>query len=373
MKVICSQENLSKALNIVSKAISTRASLPIISNVLLETLDNKIALTATDLETTIRYLIPAVIKVEGKVAVPAKMLSEFVAGLTSEDLELGLDKLVLSISSGSSKAKFNCMSAEDFPVLPEISSDMDFRLNSKTFFSGVLSVAFCAALDDAKPVLNGVLINYLDGKLYFVCTDGFRLSEKIYEQSDEDLAASSLQLLVPARILSEAARMFNNISDYVSIKFNTRDNLAFFEGSDLLIACRIIDGDYPDYKRIVPSNANVKVLIDAQGLFELIKLANVFAKESSNVVKLEFDSEKNLAKVSSRSDQVGEGVSELACEIVGESITVSFNSKYLLDFFNNHKNGQLEISLNSETLPVVFRQQGVSDYYHLIMPVKTNS
>jgi len=364
----CLQEYLSKGLSIVNRAVPVKGSLPVLSNVLITAESGKVKLTATNLETVISYTFGAEVKQEGSLTVPAKMFHEFISNLEPGKLLINAEKNVLNLTSfPKSKAKFNGMSSIEFPEIPSLKENSKYiQINSKTLSSLVSHTHFSSSTDVTRPALTGTLINFDSGNLCFVTTDGFRLSEKIQPIEGE---FENFSVIVPTKSLLDVSKIYSNNEDLVSLNFSEKDNLLFFTSGETSVAVRVIDGAFPDYKRIIPSSNTFNAKISSQELLNAVKLTNVFSKESSSPIKIEFSNE-GIVKVYSTTADSGENVSEFESEVIGESITLSFNSKYLTDFLSNIKSDYLEIESNGGTTPAVFKIPSLDNFLHLIVPMK---
>lgn len=374
MKFKCTQENLSKALSVANKAVSVKATLPILGNILFVAKDGVLTLSTTNLETSIQTTVHASIEEDGSVAVPAKLFSEFVSTLAPGVLDIATETNFLAVASDFGNAKFTCMPAEDFPAIPSAEGDVEAVLDSKDFASAVSLCSFCAAVGDSRPALTGVLLKRAAGGFTVVATDGFRLSEKklvLDQGSGEDF-----NLLVPAKTLGEVSRMFSAWDSPLKLTYSNLANLAVFTSGEVVVSIRILDGEFPDYARIIPQNHILSARVATAEFLQAVKLANVFAKDSkegNNLMRLTFDPSGDCS-VFSTTAQSGEGLAKLKVEVEGsEVVTLSFNSKYLLDFLNAVKCDCLEILTNGESAPCLFKSSQIRDFLHLIMPVKLNN
>ena len=374
MKFKCTQENLSKALAIVNKAVSIKATLPILGNILFTAKGGTLTLSTTNLETSIQTTAHASVEEDGTVAVPAKLFTEFVSTLSPGALDVGTEANSIKVTSASSSAKFTCMSAEDFPSIPSAKKGVEVSLNAKEFASAVAVCAFCAAVGDSRPALTGVLLKKTSNELVSVATDGFRLSEKKLTLDQE--VGEDFSLLVPAKTLGEVARMFSGSDDALKLTYSSSENLAVFQSGVVVASIRILDGEFPDYTRIIPQSHTLTARVASAELLQSIKLANVFAKDSkegNNLMRVTLDPSGDCS-VYSTTAQSGEGSAKLKMEVDGaEPVTLSFNSKYLLDFLNAVKCEELEIFTAGESIPCVFKSPQLDDFLHLIMPVKLNN
>lgn len=370
MKFTCLQENLTDGLTKVYRAVPTKSELPILSNILLSAEDNRIKISATNLSTTIVTHVGASIEKEGSITVPAKMLRDFVSNLSSSNLDVALKEDILHITSDATKSKFNGIPAEDYPDLPEERKDVKvIELDPQEFYEAVTSVSFSASIDDSRPIFTGIYIKS-DGKVItLAASDGFRLSEitiPTVKNSEE------FEIIIPAKTLMDVTRVFSDAEEPIMLALDTNDNLALFKQGDTLVATRIIDGEYPDYTKIIPADTNTQVKISSHELLEAVKLTDVFAKEADSALLMKIDP-KGTLEIAASTQETGEHKSKIKTEIEAKKeVEIGFNSKFLLDFLNNVKSEMLSISTNGDSSPCIFKPFGRENYIHIIMPMQIN-
>lgn len=367
MKFSCLQENLEKGLQIVSKAVPIKGSLPILTNILFATEDGKLKLSATNLETAITTYVPCSIQEEGSITISAKLIREFVSNLPAGTITAHLDGHILQISSGKSKTKFNGVSGEEFPELPTFPKKSDtLEFDAKVFADAIAFVAFVSGTDDSRPVFSGVYLNF-DGKvLTIACTDGFRLSEKLLTMPKEGKPFSAI---IPAKTLLEVARVFSTSAEPLHFALNENENLALFKSEDTTIATRILDGEYPDYKRIIPNEKILSAAFSSADFLDAVKLTSVFAKEGNNPIKVRFDP-NGFIRIMALSEEAGEHQSEIDAEIDGELMEIAFSSKYLLDYLANIKTENITFLTKGNVSPCIFKSEIHPDFIHIIMPMQ---
>lgn len=368
MNFECLQENLSKSLGVVVRAVPTKGALPVLSNVLLHASNGRVTLTVTNLETVIKSTFPAIVEKEGSLTVPAKMFNEYISNINPGKLLLTAERNILSVVSlPKTKTKFNGMSSIEFPEIPSPNNPKSYlEINPKVLNTLVSQTGFSSSADVTRPVLTGTLIDFTDGKLSFVTTDGFRLSEKTHFIEGD---YSNFKVVVPTKTIQDVAKIFLNNDENISIIFNTDDNLVFFESSNISVGVRVIDGVFPDYKRIIPSSKSISVFFKGNDLREAVKLTSIFSKDSNSSVKIELTDIGTL-KVYTSSEESGEHVSEFEAQIEGDPLILSFNSKYLNDFLNNIKSEDVYFESNGGVTPVVFKSNELENFLHIIMPMK---
>lgn len=370
MKFTCLQENLAKGLSTISKAVPTKSTLPILSNVLISASKGRLKLSATNLDTSITTFVGASIEEEGSIAVPAKLVRDFVSTLSPSTVVVHMAEHILHITSDKAQTKFNGTPPDDYPDVPELAKDMSFVEVDPTLFAhSIGSVAFAAASDDSQPIFSGVLLQFVDGTLILAASDGFRLSEKNlpFQGSMEDFS-----VVVPAKVLLEVGRIFASSAEPIKIALDQSENLVLFESEDTSVVARILEGQFPDYKKIIPTDAVLKTTIVASEFLEAVKLANIFAKDATSAITVAFDP-SGFISLSSTSHEMGEHTSKFEANVEGEGLSVTFNSKYLLDFLNNTKLESLILETKASAAPCLLKSPDHADFLHIIMPMQVQN
>ncbi|HPJ17334.1 MAG TPA: DNA polymerase III subunit beta [Candidatus Woesebacteria bacterium] len=370
MQISLLQENLHSALTAVSRFVTSKAQLPILNNILFQTDQGRLKLSATNLELGINYWLGAKIETEGSFTIPAKELAEFISYLSPGKLDFDLNENhLLSITSLKAKSTFACTPTTDFPVLPSLNQSQSIVLNYQHLVESVNQVAFAAATDDTRPVLTAVLCRFSPESISFVATDGFRLSIKEITL-DKPLVLpnnESLTLLIPSRTLQEITKLSKNTSS-ISFGSSTDQNQLVFVLEDLELVSRLIDGDFPDYQRIVPQQFATKITFNKDELSQAIKVASVFARESANVVKMSIKSSQII--LSANAPQIGENQVTLDAKIEGEPLDIAFNYKFIADYLAVVKSDQIILQLNESLTPGLFTDPLDATFRHIIMPVR---
>ncbi len=366
MKLEILQENLNHGLSVVSKVLAAHPQISILSNVLLRTTEGQLELTASNMETTISVVIGAKIEESGSFTVPGKTFVEIINGLAAGKVSLEVLEGSMTVSSGKFKAKLNGSPADDFPKTPEIKKGSKWQIDSKTFQAAITKTIFCAALDEGRAVLTGVLFEANKKGLTLAATDGFRLSVvdlPIKGETDE------VKFILPAKALFEASRLLTEPS--FDLSFFSETNLVVFDLGDIKIYSRVIAGNYPDYEKIIPSISTTKIVVSSDELLKTIRLASVFARDSANIVKLKIKSGK--LKISANAPQVGENESEMDVQVEkgeDEDVVVAFNYRYFLDLLNGVGSCDLSAEFNGPLAAGVFKIPSEKTFLHIIMPVR---
>ncbi len=371
MKLSILQENLAHGLSIVSRSVATRAQLPVLSNVLLATDKGRLKLSATNLETGVNLWLGAKVGKEGALSVPAKILTEFVTSLPAGKIEIKAQENNLHLVSGTYEASFVGMAASEFPTIPSLKKKADLQFSSSLLASAINEVAFAAAQDEGRPVLAGVLLKSQDKKLVLVATDGYRLSiKKIKETKGVDRIKDLKKgLVLPARTLLEVARVVaEKEEESLGVSVAPEASQLIFTTSEIEIVSRLIEGNFPDFEKIIPGKGKTKVVLDREELTRAVRMAAIFARESANIVRFQISG--NSLQISANTAQVGDNQSVLEAKVEGEKSEIAFNSRYLLDFLNIVNSDQIVFETSGALNPGAFRPVGESSYLHIIMPVR---
>ncbi len=361
------QEEFNQALQLVLRAVSSKITLPILSNFLIEVETNKIIVSSTNLDVAISVYLPATNTEPGKIAVPGKILNDLVSTLNPGDLRLEVIDGVGSLSSGKFAAKINTAPVDDYPVIPSESGEARVSIPAKILSLAINRVEFAAALDESRPILAGVLFDLNEKGLELVATDGYRLSYAKFEREFK----TPIKIVVPAKTLQEVSKIAP-IGDEIGIWLSENDKQVVFRTGNVKIVSRIIEGEYPNWRKIVPDSFNTKMLINKDEFARALTQAAVFAKESGNVVKLSLGEGLGLV-VSSVSRELGEEKNEIEGEMAGPSGEIAFNWRYLNDFLGVCESDKFYLEMLESLKPGKFtlekNESGV-EFMHIIMPVR---
>ncbi len=370
MKVKVLQENLANSLSTVSRVVGSGTNLPILENILLSAEEKGLIVSATDLETGISVRVPAKVEQKGKLTLPAKKITQFIASLPAENVSLEKKGEKLEVECQNFEATFNGISAEEFPELPSLKNKKKlenvevFKMDSAVFISAIEKVVFAAAVDESRPVLNGVRISSEENGLQMVATDGYRLSIETIKMEDKIRLP---ELLVPGKALKELIRIFPSDKEF-KIALTSRENQVIFEFEDIEIVTRLIEGEFPQFEKIIPEEGKTKVVIDKEPLERAIRATAIFARESANIMKMESDEQKIY--ISSNAAQVGKNKIEIEVEKEGPEFEIAFNWRFLQDFLNIIESEKVNFEFSGSLKPGIFRSQKDKDFLHVIMPVR---
>ncbi len=378
MKLSCLQENLSRGLGIVGRAVASRTTLPITQNVLLATDQSMLKLSATNLEIAMTTWIGAMVEEEGAITVPARLLSEFVNSLPSEriDLELQPGSGVLHLKCGRTEANINGADASDFPPIPTVEDGVAANIETSALKGAIARVAFAAATEESRPVLTGVELKLSGDRFSMAAADGFRLA--VHHGELKEPVESEIKVIVPARVLTELNRLLGDQDDPVEIMMTPAKGQVLFrvKGSQTVEAVsQLLQGAFPNYEQLIPQSYQTRAVFDLPTLLRAARTAAIFARDGSNIIRMEtLPAENGEAPgkviISARSEEVGDNQDEVeAEEMNGEEGKIAFNSRYLLDVLGVLERGKVTIETASSSSPGVFRPTDSEDYIHVVMPM----
>ncbi|KKP59042.1 MAG: polymerase III subunit beta protein [Candidatus Moranbacteria bacterium GW2011_GWF2_34_56] len=378
MKLVCTQENFKKAISIVDKITAKQITLPILKNILIETKDGRLFFSATNLEIGIIIKIGAKIEREGKIAIPSKLISEFISNLPQEEnIEIELNGQILNINCGKYKAKINCLDSEDFPIIPERKGVYQFSIKNDIFKDIINKSLSSVSLNDIRVEFTGVNLSFFDEKIYFASTDSFRLSEyevgikenEAYKQIKESTA------IIPAETLRELSKILHNSNDNEETVVTIENNQIFFDIGDIKMVSRLINGKYPPYKQIIPNSFKTEILINKGELLQSIKIASVFTKKTDGEINIIIENDKNLV-VKSSLQESGENQTDLLIEKTGENQDFVLNPRYLIDGLNVMDGTNIKIMINDSFSPIILKMvndkggKTVDNFIYIIMPIR---
>jgi DNA polymerase-3 subunit beta len=369
VKLSLTQENLSRSLGSVGRVVSTRTSLPVLSNVLLATDGNRLRLSATNLEIGINYWIGSKVEQQGSVTVPARLFAEFVSNLPHGNIELTALDSVLTVKSPHYESKINGISAEEFPLIPTVNTDPVLKLEAGVLREALAQVVVAASADEARPVLAGVYLYTEETNLYIVATDSYRLAEKKVELGGEE--PKPLKVIVPARTMQELIRLLGDATGEVELYID--ENQIMFRISDVELVSRLIEGQFPNYRQIIPEKAETSFDIETAEFARITKVASLFARESAGSIKLDVKAEGEVSIMSSDSE-VGGNTSSAECEVSGDDGEISLNARYLAEALGVMKSPEVTFAITGKLSACILSPAGdaaTDDYMHIIMPLRT--
>jgi DNA polymerase-3 subunit beta len=361
LKATCSRDELTRALGIVSRGVSTRTTVQILAGILLQASGEKLDLAATDMELSLRTSLEAQIEAEGSVVVPGRLLLELARLLPGEEvsIEHKLEEAAVEVRSGSATYRLHTYNAEDFPRLPDAAAADRHEVDREMLLETVARVSRSASRDESRPVLTGVLMRFEPGKLVMAATDSYRLSVK---ETATEGSVPELEAIVPARALGELVRIAQAGE---GIELGVHENQVVFSTGDALLTTRRIDGQFPNYRQLVPEAFDHELTLPRDELLDVVRRVAVMAQRNSPL-RLRF-AEGELM-VSAQTQDVGEARESLPVSFAGEPLEIGFNAEFLRDGVESVSGEQLRLKLISPLRPAVL-QGDDDDFLYLIMPI----
>jgi DNA polymerase-3 subunit beta len=363
MKIICTQENLKTGLAQVSRVVGSSQTLPVLNNVLLKTENGQLKISATNLEMGISTVIRCKIEVEGGVCLTAKVLLDLVNNLPNENITIEVGEVETKVSTTRYQTKIKHLPVEEFPIIPVIEDSQSISIPSNTLKSTIDSVVFSASTSETQPELSGVLFKFDSGKLTITATDRYRLSEHILDTNSD----FNKSVIIPHRSILELSRLLLNSTEPTQLDIS--ETQIAVSVNDTYLVTRLIDGQYPEYSQIIPTENGTVITLQHKDLLSALKTSGIFSKGVGSI-NLNFDIEKQILQTKSASQGVGESVIDIPCTITGVSGSVIMNYRYILDLLLNTESEQINMHVIDDTNPVVFRPEDNKNYLYLIMPIR---
>jgi DNA polymerase-3 subunit beta len=370
MKLSCIQSNLRKGLATVSRAVATRSTIPETQNVLIATDNGRLKLTATNLEIAITTWIGAQIEEEGSVTIPARMLSDFINTLPDKkvDIETVPNPIGLKIHCANFDAQMNGIDPENYPPIPNISDGPKISISSNDFKSSLSRVRFAVATDESRPALTGVKVDVKDKQFTLASADGFRLA--IESGSCESSVDEDVSVIVPGRTMNEIFSLLGTDSGMLDMTVTEQKSQALFKFGDVEVVTQLIQGNFPDYERLIPSEKGTTCRVNREDLLQATNAASVFARDGSGIIRMvSDDTDDGSVRIMSQAEELGSNESRVKASIEGEETRIAFNSKFLNEILSVLDGEEVEIETMSPSSPGVFRSAANSGYLHIIMPM----
>jgi len=373
MKLSCLQENLSRGLGIVGRAVATRTTLPITQNVLLATEQARLKLSATNLEIALTHWIGAKVEEEGAITVPARLLNQFIDSLPSErvDLTLSPRTRTLQLRCARFEARINGMDAADFPPIPKVADGVSTQIDPEALHLAINQVVFAAATEDTRPVLTGVNSEFEGSELTLAAADGFRLA--VHKLPLLSPVSGKTSVIIPARSLSELARLLSDQKEPIEVIVNPQKGQILFSLKNIEMVSQLIQGTFPNYAQLIPSSYACRAIANTAEFLRATKTVSIFARDGGGIVRLVITPGEEMMPgkitLSARSEEIGDNVGEIEAVISGGEAKIAFNSKYLTDVLSVIKEERVALDTTSPSSPGVIRPIGVDNYVHVVMPM----
>ncbi len=374
MNVSVMQENLARGLGIVGRAVSGRATLPVLANVLLRTENAGLKLTATNLEIGINCWVPGKVTDEGEITVPAKLLADLVSSLPNQRIDLlySAKDRTLKVNCGGSKSSIKGIEADEFPVVAAIGDAPATSADSRALRDALGEVVFAAASDESRPILTGVLTRLAGDTMTLAAADNYRIAVRSLTLAKP--VSPEMTIVVPARSYSELMRILPDAEESIEITVTPNKSQVLFHVNGIDLVSRLIEGQFPNYEPIIPIEHTSRAVIDREAFLAGARRASIFARDSANIVKVELGGEAGDGiSITAHAADVGDAADALEATVEGQATTIAFNARYLIDVLSNLGADEAALELSGPLAPGVIRGVGKDDYVHVIMPVRTAS
>ena len=363
MQLQVTQENLNRALGTVARVANARNPLPVLANVLMRTSNNRLSISATNLDIAITQYIGAKISEEGSITVPARLMQDFISSLPAGVIDLKLEGTQLHITTDQYNSVINGIVADDFPAMPQITNGTSWNVPAPLIKKALQQVVFAASGDESRPVLTGVLLHTVGGKLYMAATDSYRLAEKEVSANKHDI-----NLLVPASAMQDLLRIIGDGEGDVQVTHDEQQVL--FRVGDIELVARLLEGKYPDYRKLIPKEFSVTARLKRADFVNVTKVSSLFAREGAGSVTIEVDEPTGKLSIRSIASQLGENTATAAGKIKGSG-SITLNSRYLLDALQVLTDDEIVFSFNGKLEPTLLKQNDDKSYNHIVMPLKS--
>jgi len=374
MKISCLQQNLSRGLAIVGRAVATRSNLPVLQNVKISTQNDMLVLTGTNLDIAITTKIGAQIEEEGEITIPARLLTDFVNTLPDDriDIESSADLMSVTLKCLRFEANINGTDPSEFPPIPTVDEGSTIKIDPQILKETVDYVAFAAATEDSRPVLTGIKIEVNNDDFTFAAADGFRLA--VYQGKLSDSIEDNFEFIIPARSMQEIGRLIGTDSSPVEFTVTPAGTHALFNIGNVEIVSQLMPGSFPNYRSLIPENYKNQVLADLSDFTNAVKTASIFARDGSGIVRIQIVGNGDSAglSISSRAEELGENQGEIDARVEGEideESRIAFNNKYLADVLDVLGDGEVVFEMTGASSPGVLRSISKPGYTHVVMPM----
>ena len=373
MRVTCLQENLSRGLSVVGRAVATRPTLPITSHVLLSTEGSRLKLSATNLELSISCWIDAQVEEEGAATVPARLFTELVGSLPNEPVEMNLAATgrALEVKCSRNEAHIGGMDVADFPPIPSLAEGVETKLDPAVLRHAIARVVFAAASDESRPVLTGVYTELEGDQLTMAAADGFRLS--VHTLPLMEAVSEKANVLIPSRAMSELSRLLGDQEEPLEVTISSNRSQAHFRLKNAYMVSQLMQGTFPNYSQLIPKTHTTKVVVELSELLRAIRTASIFARDGSGIVRIEVAPGENGGPgqmiISARAEEIGDHVGQVEALVEGEPTKIAFNNRYLVEVLSVLDCKQVALEASTASSPGVIRPTDSEDYTHVVMPM----
>ena len=372
MKASVSQMHLAHSLSTVSRAVNPRSTLPVLANVLVATDEGRLRLSATNLELGISSWIGAKIEEEGAITVPARTFADLINTLPNDTVTMSLNTKTqtLTVRCGGSVTDIKGIDAQEFPPMPVPDMQDGIEVDAASFKEMIQQVAFAASTDEARPVLQGVMLTVQNGEITLAATDGYRIS--VRKSQLASVNSKPISAIIPAKALTELARIASDGENVISMAVPPGRGQVLFHMKDAELVSQLIEGNFPDYKVIIPRSSKTRTIISTAGFLKACKQAEIIARESNNVVRLNIQSKEEgpgEVEITAQSEEVGTGEAKVDATIEGPNLVIAFNVRFLREVLDVVKSPNVILETNANNNPALLKAAGDDSFIHVIMPM----
>jgi DNA polymerase III subunit beta len=369
MKLVCAQSDLSSKLSLLSRIVPNNPTHPVLANVLLTAEESRLGLSVFDLSIGMQVWIPAMVEETGTLTLPARLFSEIVSKLPNQEIQVATDELAVTLACGTGRYQMQGLSADEFPALPILAEIPPLQVDTTVLADGLQATLFSSSSDESKQILTGLHINASKEGLEMATTDGHRLA---IAQFPEEIVSDAINVTVPARALRELERMLGRTGAKVEVRSDQSQivfELLSEQGVERL-SCRLLDGQYPAYNQLVPRTFERQMTVDRQAFLSGVDRIAVLAARKNNIIRLRLDKESQSLFLAAEAPEFGSGEESVPAQISGDTIEIAFNVKYLSDGLKAMGSSEVQMQLNSETMPAILSPVSGQKMTYLIMPIQ---
>ena len=369
MKLACNQGDLSSKLSLLSRVVPNNPTHPVLANVLLTAEPERLGLSVFDLSLGMQVWLAAEVSVPGSLTLPARFFSDIVSRLPNRDVAIQAEETSVSLVCETGHYQMQGLAAGEFPALPTLEGVNPLKIQFQTLLDGLQATLFAASTDESKQILTGLHLNLSEEGLEFAATDGHRLAISLFPEA---ATPDAMAITIPAKALRELERMLGRMASDVDLRIDATQAVFEFvveQGSERL-SCRLLEGQYPAYRQLLPKAFERQVTVERQLLLNCVERIGVLAARKNNVIRIKLESDRQQLALSAEAPEFGSGEESLPAQISGDALEIALNVKYLSDGLKAIGSQEVQLQLNAETMPVVIAPVSGQKTTYLIMPIQ---
>lgn len=366
MDIKVTQANLNKALSVVARVAASKNTLPVLGNILLNVSNNQLKLSATNLDIAINTMVGAKVAKPGALTIPARLFQDFVANLPDTTIRLKQEDNRLHITTENHNSTINGIAADEFPIMPTIQKGDSWTIEANIFKKALQQVAGAASGDEARPILTGLFFHTANKELFIAATDSYRLAEKKLPAP----STKEVKFILPASAAHDVLRIIGEATEATEVSVTQDNQQVRFETADTELIARLIEGEYPDYQKLIPAEFTVSATLPKAEIVSITKVSSLFARSAAGSVMLRANQEKQTIEVQSVASQIGENTASAPAKVTADG-EITLNARFLLDAINALEGETVTIGFNEKLQPVGVTSPDHSDYIHIVMPLKS--